>query len=85
VYCVSDEDREFSSRFMERVGADNLVYCDTDSLFMKYPKEATKDEIVKRGKAFLEKINAELPEAMELEYEGFYKRGVFIFPLLPIQ
>lgn len=55
-----------------------VVYGDTDSLFMKYQKEAEKKEIVDKGKDFLKKINSDLPEAMELEYEGFYQRGVFI-------
>jgi len=27
---------------------------------------------------FLKNINSELPESMELEYEGFYKRGFFV-------
>ena len=27
---------------------------------------------------FLESVNSELPESMELEYEGFYRRGFFV-------
>ena len=27
---------------------------------------------------FLKEFNADLPEAMELEYEGFYRRGFFV-------
>jgi DNA polymerase I len=35
-------------------------------------------EIESQKDKFLEFINQELPEGMELEYEGFYKRGFFV-------
>ena len=35
-------------------------------------------EIKSQKDKFLEFINQELPEGMELEYEGFYKRGFFV-------
>ena len=35
-------------------------------------------EIQSQKDKFLEFINQELPEGMELEYEGFYKRGFFV-------
>jgi DNA polymerase I len=50
-----------------------VLYSDTDSVFLtldgKTKKEADK---------FQEKINAELPGLMELEYEGFYPTGIFV-------
>jgi len=36
------------------------------------------EKIREKAYGFLKKINKELPEAMELEFEGFYPRGVFI-------
>ena len=48
-----------------------IVYGDTDSVFLK--KEDIKEDI----DVFLEKVNSELPKFMELEFEGFFKRGFF--------
>lgn len=48
-----------------------VLYADTDSVFLIYKDK--KDVI-----DFMEKINASLPEKMELELEGFYPRGVFV-------
>lgn len=45
-----------------------VIYGDTDSILV------TGKEV----KAFLEKINKSLPGIMELEYEGSYKRGIFV-------
>ncbi len=47
-----------------------VVYGDTDSLMIT---GETKDI-----KNFLAKINKKLPGIMELEYESFYKRGIFV-------
>lgn len=50
-----------------------VLYSDTDSAFLlmgQKPKEEVKN--------FVEKINKEIPEEMELELEGFYKRGIFV-------
>lgn len=51
----------------------NVVYGDTDSLLCKVG-EKSREDIDK----FLEKVNENMPGVMELEMEGFYKRGVFI-------
>ncbi|MEM0359727.1 MAG: DNA-directed DNA polymerase [Candidatus Diapherotrites archaeon] len=50
------------------------IYNDTDSEFLKIPEGKTQKDVQK----FLEKINSELPEIMNLELEGFYKRGIFV-------
>ncbi len=50
-----------------------VVYGDTDSLFVLIPEN--KKEIIKE---FLEYINKSLPGNIELEFEGFYKRGIFV-------
>jgi DNA polymerase I len=50
-----------------------VVYGDTDSLFMVVPPEKRN-----RAMEFMEEVNKELPGTVELEYEGFYPRGIFI-------
>ena len=36
------------------------------------------DEILENAQKFLQAVNKDLPEGMELEYEGFFKRGFFV-------
>lgn len=48
-----------------------VLYADTDSVFLIYKD---KKEVL----AFVDEINKSLPEKMELEFEGFYPRGVFV-------
>ena len=50
-----------------------VIYGDTDSLFCKLNGKSKKDAI-----DFLKKVNESLPGIIELELEGFYKRGVFV-------
>jgi len=50
-----------------------VVYGDTDSLFAN---AEWKD--MDKAREFLDSVNSKLPESMELELEGFYKRGVFV-------
>ena len=50
-----------------------VLYSDTDSIFISL-KDFTRDDALK----FMEKINLKLNEFMELELEGFYKRGIFV-------
>jgi len=52
----------------------NVIYADTDSLFLKLKKSQSKKDL----KKWLEEINRDLPGAMELEHEGYYPRGVFV-------
>ncbi len=51
----------------------SVIYSDTDSIFLKL-ENRTKEDAIK----FIERINAELPGLMELEYEGFYSSGLFV-------
>lgn len=37
-----------------------------------------EEEIKNKAQKFLKKFNSTLPESMELEYEGFYRRGFFL-------
>ena len=39
---------------------------------------AIEAEIKSQARKFLEYLNSTLPESMELEYEGFYRRGFFV-------
>jgi len=51
-----------------------LLYTDTDSAFLIIPKNKKQEDILE----YMKKINSELPGNMELELEGFYKRGIFV-------
>ncbi|HLC92108.1 MAG TPA: DNA-directed DNA polymerase [archaeon] len=51
-----------------------VLYNDTDSCFLKIPKGKNAEDV----KAFMQKTNSELPESMELELDGVYKRGIFV-------
>jgi DNA polymerase I len=48
-----------------------VVYGDTDSVFLK------KDKIREEMDEFLDDVNEQLPEFMQLEFEGFFTRGFF--------
>ena len=48
-----------------------IVYGDTDSVFL------SGDDMKERKEEFLEKVNSELPEFMELEFEGYFETGFF--------
>lgn len=56
----------------------DVIYGDTDSVYLIDKSESRREDIMDHARDFLEKINSELPEAMELEFEGFYPRGIFI-------
>ncbi len=55
-----------------------VIYGDTDSVYLIETEGLEGDEVMEHAKSFLKKINSELPEGMELEFEGFYPRGIFI-------
>ncbi len=50
------------------------LYADTDSAFLLYEKQENEYKVLE----FQKKVNAELPESMELELEDFYPRGIFV-------
>jgi len=52
-----------------------VVYADTDSCFIKL---SARDELTKEIEGFLSYINGKLPGILELEFQGIYKRGIFI-------
>ncbi len=51
----------------------NVLYVDTDSLFLKLGDKSPED-----AKRFIQKVNKNLPADMELEYQGYYPRGLFV-------
>ena len=50
-----------------------VLYADTDSIFLCLEGKSSDDAL-----SFVEKINKNLPEMMELEHEGFYPSGIFV-------
>ncbi len=56
----------------------NVVYGDTDSVYITKPDEKIRGKILENAMKFQENVNKGLPEEMELEYGGFYPRGIFI-------
>lgn len=52
-----------------------VLYADTDSCFISTPGQ---EGIDKKAWNFLEQVNRGLPETMELELQGIYRRGVFV-------
>jgi len=50
-----------------------ILYNDTDSAVLLMGKKTKKDI-----ETLLKKINNELPATMELELDGYYKRGIFV-------
>lgn len=72
---VTSFGRHYIKETIEQAEEDefDVVYGDTDSLLCKV---GDKDE--SQVQDFLKKINDDMPGIMELEFEGFYKRGVFV-------
>lgn len=54
-----------------------VLYIDTDGLYATIPG-GESEEIKKKALEFVKYINSKLPGLLELEYEGFYKRGFFV-------
>ena len=54
-----------------------VIYGDTDSVYITKTGQ-DREKIVTEAKTFQDNVNRELPEAMDLEFEGFYPRGIFI-------
>jgi DNA polymerase I len=48
-----------------------VVYGDTDSVFLR------GEDIMEKKEEFLGEVNSELPEFMELEFEGYFSTGFF--------
>ncbi len=53
-----------------------VVYGDTDSVFLKLIDPAS--DITPAAKKYLKDVNSKLPGIMELEFEGTFRRGIFV-------
>lgn len=65
-----------SIKKIEDVGFE-VLYADTDGFYAVHPDkdlEGTRGRV----KEFLDRINSDLPGMLKLEYEGIYKRGLFV-------
>lgn len=51
----------------------SVVYGDTDSMFVQLGEKTLQE-----AQEFLQTVNKSLPGQMELDYEGFYSRGIFV-------
>jgi len=51
----------------------DVIYSDTDSLYCKLNGKKREDAM-----KFLKQVNESLPGIMELEFEGFYPRAIFV-------
>ena len=67
--------RDYIKKTMETAEGMGLkvLYGDTDSIFLQFDEDNEGSV-----KEFQRKINSELPEAMELELEDIYPRGIFV-------
>ncbi|RMD45424.1 hypothetical protein D6829_02320, partial [Candidatus Pacearchaeota archaeon] len=67
--------RENLKKTMEKIKKEGykIIYSDTDSIAFLRGKKSKKEVI-----QLLKRINSELPEAMELDLEDFYMRGLFV-------
>jgi DNA polymerase I/DNA polymerase-2 len=67
--------RKFNKDTIEkaRKAGYNVIYGDTDSI--AFTRQGHSKEEIKK---FLDKLNSELPGVMELEVDGFFKRGIWV-------
>ncbi|HEB47162.1 MAG TPA: hypothetical protein ENI22_01705, partial [Candidatus Pacearchaeota archaeon] len=67
--------RRFNKDIIEKVkkAGYEVIYGDTDSIAFLTGKKKKEDV-----KKLLKKLNSELPGVMELELEGFFKRGLWV-------
>lgn len=50
-----------------------VIYADTDSCFLLLGKKSLEEAM-----GFMEEINSNLPGQMELEFEGYFPKGIFV-------
>lgn len=80
-YCreCADSSAAFGRFYIQKVIKEaeeegfTVIYADTDSMFLKID-----GKLKPKVRTFLKKTNKMLPGIMELELQGFYKRGIFI-------
>jgi len=67
--------RQYIQQLIEQAKKEGfaVVYGDTDSVFIQLGKKSKQDAL-----NFVEAFNAQLPEFMELEIQGFYPSALFV-------
>ncbi len=67
--------RDYLNKVIEKAkGAGfEVIYGDTDSVFLHL-----KDKDINQALQLVDEINAELPDIMELQFEGFFPAGIFV-------
>jgi len=67
--------RDFIKKTIDLINKQNykVIYSDTDSIALLLNKHTQKQSL-----ELLKKINAKLPGIMELDLEGFFKRGIWV-------
>lgn len=67
--------RKFNKQIINKINKQkyNVIYADTDSVIFTQNKYSKKQTLT-----FLKKLNSQLPGIMELDLEGFFKRGIWV-------
>ena len=67
--------RHYITKVIEDAKANNfeIIYGDTDSVMVSLGERSQEE-----SKKFFEEINKKLPGIMKLDFEGFFKRGIFV-------
>ena len=67
--------RDYIKNTIKKAGSHGftVIYGDTDSVFLSIKNKTEKDM-----SRFLDDVNLDLPPLMELELDGFYKKGIFV-------
>ncbi|ACV25272.1 DNA polymerase domain-containing protein [Methanocaldococcus fervens] len=71
VYDIEVED---THRFF----ANGILVHNTDGFYAIWKEKISKEELIKKALEFVNYINSKLPGSMELEFEGYFKRGIFV-------
>ncbi len=85
-YCheCAESAAAFGRFFIKKIIADAekegfiIIYCDTDSLFVKLKNKSGKKNLEREVRKFLGNVNKSLPGMLELDLQGIYGRGIFI-------
>ena len=80
-YCIecAASTTAFARDYIQRTISDaekedfKVIYADTDSCFLVLGEQTIEDAM-----NFMNNINKDLPGLMELEYEGYFPRGIFV-------
>ncbi|HDQ60072.1 MAG TPA: hypothetical protein ENN30_02660 [Candidatus Woesearchaeota archaeon] len=74
--------RHYIKSVIERVKTANfeVIYSDTDSIMFSLGSQSEET-----SKKLFSKINQELPGIMKIDFQGFYKRGIFVTKKIDVE